>query len=106
MFAVLYRGFVLPGKEQEYKKNWKIVADYFIAERGALGSTLHKTVDGQFLAYSRWPDKSTRDASWGDTITINDTIDNAVTCLKKCIDDSKPHDEIQMEIIDERTIVS
>jgi hypothetical protein len=43
---------------------WHQIATYFVEHRGALGSCLHKTTDGLWLAYSRWPDKETRDNSW------------------------------------------
>ncbi len=64
MFAVIYRGYVKPELESQYQEYWKIVASYFVKERGALGSTLHQAEDGMWVAYSRWPDKATRDASW------------------------------------------
>ena len=66
MFAVIYRGYLKENCENQYRTAWKIVANYFIKNRGALGSSLHKAEDGMWLAYSRWPDKKTRDASWGD----------------------------------------
>lgn len=45
-FAGLYRGYLRPGKEAEYIEHWKMISSYFVAERGALGSTLHKTEEG------------------------------------------------------------
>ena len=65
MFAVIYRGYLKSVDDKEvYRKAWHTVAAYFVAHRGALGSCLHKTEEGMWLAYSRWPDKATRDASW------------------------------------------
>ena len=64
MFAVIYQGYVKPGCESQYKKAWHDVAKYFVEKRGAIGSCLHCTSEGLWLAYSRWPDKKTRDASW------------------------------------------
>lgn len=102
MFAVIYRGFIFAGKEDEYRKNWNIIANYFIKERGALGSTLHQTDTGEYIAYSRWPDKMTRDLSWGNNdIMINKHIDESIKILKSCIDKSKPHDEICMDVLDD-----
>lgn len=57
MFAVIYRGYVKPNKEKEYRQLWHQIATYFVEKRGALGSCLHKTKEGLWLAYSRWPDK-------------------------------------------------
>jgi hypothetical protein len=64
MFAIIYRSYVLPGYESQYKDNWYTIANYFVKYRGAIGSCLHQAEDGMYLAYSRWPDKKTRDASW------------------------------------------
>lgn len=43
MFAVIYRGYVKPNKEKEYRQLWHQIATYFVEKRGALGSCLHKT---------------------------------------------------------------
>lgn len=103
MFAVIYRGFLKPGKENEYKAAWKTIAKYFIDNRGAIGSTLHKAEDGMYLAYSKWPDKKTRDASWGNTVGDNfpGEIKRAVATLKNCLDPDRELPEIQLELIDE-----
>ena len=53
MFAVVYRSWVFPDKEDEYKKLWQQIATYFVSERGAIGACLHKTNEGYYLAYSR-----------------------------------------------------
>lgn len=74
MFAVIYRGSILPGKEDEYQQAWMLVATYFKECRGALGSCLHKSETGEWIAYSRWPDKQTRDASWPKDEEVCKTI--------------------------------
>lgn len=106
MFAVIYRGYVKEGHEEEYKKCWKTVASYFAKERGALGSTLHRTVEGMWVAYSRWPDKETRDRSWpqGKEAANNElpvSVQEAILGLKACLDDANPLSEICMEIVEE-----
>lgn len=102
MFAVIYRGSILPGKEATYQQSWKQVATYFKKNRGALGSCLHKSETGEWIAYSRWPDKQTRDASWpkDDAIcqTISPEIREAILRLKECIDPDRPFEEICMEL--------
>lgn len=105
-FAVIYRTYVKPGYEDIYLENWKIVATYFLQERGALGSTLHKSDDGMWVAYSRWPDKATRDASWpGDQQSINSSISpvvqQAIINLKSCFDMDRRLPEICMEVVEE-----
>ena len=104
MFAVIYRGYIHPGHENEYKKLWKQVATYFIKNRGAIGSRLHKTTEGEYLAYSMWPDKKTRDASWGEHADINSLpkeIIEVTEKLKLCIDKNRPYDEICMNVVED-----
>lgn len=103
-FAVIYRFYLKETKEKEYVTNWNIVAHYFMRERGAIGSNLHKTNKGYWLAYSLWPDKATRDASWSKDETKNDLperIQKAIQNMKNCTDAEKElFDEINMDLID------
>ncbi len=73
MFAVIYKFKLKPSQEELYRYHWNIIAQHFIKHRGAIGSCLHKGDDGIWVAYSRWPDKATRDTSWsGDLAPISD----------------------------------
>ena len=103
MFAVIYQGYVKTGRESEYREAWNIVARYFIEQRGSLGSSLHRTSDGLWLAYSRWPDKKTRDASWpGDNDPSTELpliVRSAIFTVKDCLDRKLP--EICMEVVDD-----
>ncbi len=45
-FAVIYRGYLKPGREDDYQNAWQSVAQYFITHRGAIGSCLHRASDG------------------------------------------------------------
>lgn len=105
MFAVIYRGYVKLGYEAEYKKLWNRIAHYFIKHRGALGSCLHQTEDGMWLAYSRWPDKATRDLSWSANNSsdneLSEDIKNAICAMKDCLDQDRLLPEICMEVIDD-----
>jgi len=69
---------------------------------------LHKTAEGYWLAYSRWPDKATRDASWpGENAPSNvlpDDIKEAIIEIKNCIDQERKFPEICMEIVDDLLI--
>lgn len=102
MFAVIYRAFVYPHLDEEYRQHWKTIADYFIKHCGAIGSTLHQTAAGEYIAYSRWPHRETRDKYWGEEAThaFEDDIQQTITKLKACLDMSKPYDEIAMEIVE------
>lgn len=104
MFAVIYSSYIKPELEKEYQKLWNQVASYFIQHKGAIGSSLHKTEDGRWLAYSRWPDRATRDASWSSDNTIEDlppAIREAISKMKHCSDEHRKLPEICMEVVDD-----
>lgn len=105
MFAVIYRAHVLPGCEEQYQQLWEVIAKYFVERRGAIGSCLHKTEEGYWLAYSRWPDKATRDASWpGDdapSTELPDNIRQAIIDIKACVDQERKFPQIQMEVVND-----
>jgi hypothetical protein len=106
MFAVIYRGFVKPGFEAEYQKIWHQIAQYFIQHCGAIGSCLHQTEDGMWLAYSRWPNKATRDAAWpGENAasekSFPDEIQKAIVMLKNYLDLDRKLPEICMTVMDD-----
>lgn len=105
MFAVIYRGYVKSGREKDYKRLWHTIATYFIEHRGAIGSCLHRTEDGLWVAYSRWPDKATRDASWpGENAFPPDLpleIQQAIMSIKSCVDQDRKFPELCLEIIDD-----
>lgn len=105
MFAVIYQGYLKPGRETEYQQAWNKVAGYFIEKRGAIGSCLHKTADGLWVAYSRWPDKETRDKSWpGDNAPSEELpleIRNAVLTIKDCLDSDRKIPDICMQVVED-----
>ena len=109
MFAVIYKAHVHSDSEEEYKKLWRKIANYFIEHRGALGSCLHKTSEGEWIAYSRWPNKTMRDASWpkeGDepSQSLSPEIRSTILRLKECIDVNQPFQEICMDVVDDLLI--
>ena len=97
MFAVIYQGYVKSGKEEEYKQAWHKVASYFLERRGAIGSCLHRTKDGLWVAYSRWPNQSTRDSSWpgNDTPTseLPTDVRQAIITIQTCLDQERNDNE-------------
>ncbi|MGD9591231.1 MAG: hypothetical protein AB7V32_01770 [Candidatus Berkiella sp.] len=101
MFAVIYSGKIKAGYEEKYQKYWHIIAEFFVTHCGALGSCLHKTSDGSWLAYSRWPDKATRDAVFleENRKTLPVEIQNTFQSFSECILEQAP--EICLEVIDD-----
>jgi hypothetical protein len=103
MFAVIYRGYLKPGTEQAYQEAWHTVASYFVEKRGALGSCLHRSEEGMWVAYSRWPDKVTRDASWpgenAPSKELPDDVRQAILTIQESLDPEKKLPDICMEIV-------
>jgi NTP pyrophosphatase (non-canonical NTP hydrolase) len=100
-FAVIYRGFIVAGSEKKYQEAWRKVATHFIQNCGALGSALHKTEEGEWIAYSRWPSQTLRDKFWGHPENLPKKIKEAVQQMKECADATKPRSEIRLEVVDD-----
>jgi heme-degrading monooxygenase HmoA len=103
MFAVIYRVYLKPGKEQEYQRLWNQIASYFVQYRGALGSCLHRTEEGLWVAYSRWPSKAVRDASWPKerepSEELPEDMRKAIIAIKDCADEERKMEEIHLEVV-------
>lgn len=109
MFAVIYKFKLKPSQEKQYQEHWHKIAEFFIKNRGAIGSCLHKGEDNLWIAYSRWPDKATRDASWpGDESPNNnlpEDICNSIqvmqTINKENSSMDKDYEEFCLTIVDD-----
>lgn len=106
MFAVIYRFKLKPHQEATFKECWNTIAAYFIEKRGALGSCLHKGANGLWVAYSRWPDKATRDASWpGENIPneeLPEHIFNSILMMQKIKHDNadlEQYEELYLDVV-------
>jgi hypothetical protein len=105
MFAAIYQGYLNPGCEKEYQKLWKIIATYFVEKRGALGSCLHKNAEGLWVAYSRWPDQATRDASWpgenAPSEELPDEVRQAILGIKACMDQDRKIPDLSLNVVED-----
>ena len=105
MFAVIYQGYLKPKREKDFQEAWNKVARFFVEQRGAIGSCLHRTSEGLWIAYSRWPDRQARDASWpGENAPSNELpseIRNAILTIKDCLDQERKIPEICMEVVND-----
>jgi hypothetical protein len=106
MFAVIYRFRLKPHQEDKYKQCWDIIVDYFKEKLGAIGSCLHKSEDGLWVTYSRWPDKATRDASWpGDDAPSEElpsdirAVIREMQAIKEENQDLEQYDDICLDVI-------
>ncbi len=59
MLAVILEFDILEGKEDEFREAWSEVTKFIYQNFGSLGSRLHKSKTGKFIAYAQWPDKET-----------------------------------------------
>jgi hypothetical protein len=106
MFAVIYQSYLKPGREEDFQQAWHEIATYFVEKRGALGSCMHKGKDGRWIAYSRWPDKATRDASWREekntpSKELPEEVRQAIFLLKECIDQDQKLPDICMDVVND-----
>ncbi|PCH81282.1 MAG: hypothetical protein COB96_02755 [Planctomycetota bacterium] len=62
-FAVLYRWKIRNGMEQKFRAAWETVTDLLMEKRGSLGSRLHQSEDGLWVAYAQWPSREAWDRS-------------------------------------------
>lgn len=68
MIAVLLEFYVIAGMESQFRKAWVETTDIIYENFGSLGSRLHKSDNGKFIAYAQWPDLSVyeNDHHWPD----------------------------------------
>ncbi len=65
MFCVVYKFYVDPAKQEQFKEGWRSVTLALKAECGGLGSRLHQDQNGNWIAYAQWPDQATWEKSGG-----------------------------------------
>jgi hypothetical protein len=65
-FCVLYRFRIIPGMEQSFTEGWSRMTRAIREKRGGLGSRLHVSEDGWWVAYAQWPDRAVWVASRED----------------------------------------
>jgi len=49
--------------EQSFQDAWQEVTRQLIRERGGRGSRLHRSSDGEWIAYAQWPSRQIWEAS-------------------------------------------
>jgi len=60
MYCYLLEFSVREGEESEFIESWSELTEHIRREHGGLGSRLHRTPDGRYLAYAQWPDAESR----------------------------------------------
>jgi heme-degrading monooxygenase HmoA len=59
MFAVIYHFNVKRGQEVLFEASWAALTDLIYCHENSLGSRLHKSKEGKYIAYALWPDQET-----------------------------------------------
>jgi quinol monooxygenase YgiN len=57
MFCVVYQWKVKAGKEGQFRQSWREITEAIFRQNGSLGSRLHKSDCGSWVAYAQWPDR-------------------------------------------------
>jgi quinol monooxygenase YgiN len=85
-FAVIYQWRVKAGRLHDFFTAWGEVTDALKRERGALGSRLHRTDQGTWMAYSQWPDR----AAWERACREPPVAAAAAERLRDAVEDTWP----------------
>lgn len=57
MFTPIYHFEVKSGQEKAFEEAWRRVTELLMKHEGALGSRLHRSTDGSYVAYAQWPNR-------------------------------------------------
>ncbi len=66
MKAAIYRWRVTPENEDDFRRRWHDITVDIMRDHGGGGSRLHRTENGDFVAYARWPSRQARDKAFAD----------------------------------------
>jgi heme-degrading monooxygenase HmoA len=86
MFAVLYRWKLHPGTEPAFREAWRSATESIRARYGTGGSRLHRTDDGEFVAYALWPSRE----AWTEARNLPSVNPEAGAKMRECIAESLP----------------
>jgi len=86
-FCVIYTFKVRPGKEESFIEGWSSLTEAIRETRGGMGSRLHKSDNGWWVAYAQWPDRQT----WESSQTVYESPDiEASNLMTEAIEDRVP----------------
>lgn len=86
-FCVIYKFKVRPGMEESFIKGWSHLTEAIRETRGGMGSRLHKSDNGWWVAYAQWPDRQT----WESAQTAYESPDTeASNLMTEAIEDRVP----------------
>jgi quinol monooxygenase YgiN len=86
MFIALYRWKLKPGKEDQFREAWSEVTLAIRETCGSLGSRLHRSEDGTWVAYAQWPSKEL----WERERPLDDGAAAARQRMRDAVEESLP----------------
>jgi len=95
MFVVQYRWRLLPGTEDAFRAAWRAMTEAIRARHGTSGSRLHRTDDGELLAYAVWPSRQ----AWEAARAQPSSDPQAGAAMRACIAHS--YDPTPLAVIDD-----
>ena len=63
MLSIVLEFRVIEGKEDEFIRAWTKCTEVIYQNFQSLGSRLHRSETGSFIAYAQWPDQTTYETS-------------------------------------------
>ena len=73
--------------EDSFMEGWSRLTEAIRETRGGMGSRLHRSDNGWWVAYAQWPDRQT----WEKSQTAQESPDiKASTLMTEAIEDQKP----------------
>ncbi|MHC9510498.1 hypothetical protein [Kangiella sp. M94] len=63
MLSIVLEFKVVEGKDEEFIRAWTKCTEVIYQNFQSLGSRLHRSETGSFIAYAQWPDQATYDKS-------------------------------------------
>jgi len=85
-FVVLYRWRLRTGMEDAFVAAWSRVSALLLAERGSLGSRLHRGSDGIWYSYAQWPSAQARERAFA----LPSVDAEASNAMREAIEESFP----------------
>lgn len=83
-FVVIYRWSVAADKDESFVAAWRRLTALIAERRGGLGSRLHRSADGTFVAYAQWPsEEAWRAAAERNKAEVLD--EDAVAAMREAI---------------------
>jgi heme-degrading monooxygenase HmoA len=85
-FCAIYRWRLHTGSEEAFVQAWSRITQLLLAERGSLGSRLHRGPDDLWYSYTQWPSAEAK----AEGLARASVDPEAWRVLRECIAESLP----------------